>query len=77
MPSNGASLPTGDVLNHRGMATVPACSLCGVDDSWMHSLMECAMARLVWALMDEELVEHMALIRFGTLSNGSFLCKTR
>jgi hypothetical protein len=27
----------------------------------MHSLMECAMARLVWALMDEELVEHMAL----------------
>jgi hypothetical protein len=48
------SLPTGDALNHREMATVPSCSLCGVNDAWKHSLIECTMALCVWALMDED-----------------------
>jgi hypothetical protein len=54
------SLPTVDVLHHRHMATQPLCALCGVRDSWKHSLLECNMARSVWALMPEELVELVA-----------------
>ena len=53
------SLPTGDVLNHRHMATTSACSLCGGQDSWRHSLLECNVSRCVWALSEAEMVEHM------------------
>jgi ribonuclease HI len=53
------SLPTADLLHHRNMSTTPRCTLCGAVDSWRHSLLECAMARSVWALGDEELVEHL------------------
>jgi hypothetical protein len=52
------SLPTGDLLQHRHIST---CSrlLYGRIDSWRHSLLECPMVRSVWALADEEVVEHM------------------
>ena len=53
------SLPTGDVLNHRNMATSSVCPLCGGQDSWRHSLLDCSAPRCVWALSDGELVEHM------------------
>jgi hypothetical protein len=56
-----SSLPTSDVLNHRGMATVPSCAMCGATDSWRHSLIDCNMARSVWALLDEDLVEHISV----------------
>jgi hypothetical protein len=52
------SLPTTDLLHHRNMLTTHACSLCGARDTWRHSLMECVMARSVWALA-EEVVKHM------------------
>ena len=57
------SLPTGDVLHHRNMASTHVCALCGVEDSWRHSLLDCTMARSVWALSKEELVEHMCANR--------------
>ena len=54
------SLPTGSTRHERNIATTPACSICNADtDSWRHSLFECRMARCVWALGDEEVVEHM------------------
>ena len=55
------SLPTGDVRCHRNMAETSACSICGAEDSWRHSLINCSMARCVWALVDEGVTEHMCL----------------
>jgi hypothetical protein len=54
------SLPTGDVRHHRQMAETKACSICGEQDSWRHSLLNCTIARYVWALANEAMVEHMS-----------------
>lgn len=53
------SIPTGDVRFHRNMADDSSCGLCGEADSWRHSLLECRIARSVWALMSDEITEHM------------------
>jgi hypothetical protein len=55
------SLPTDDVRHHRNMATSAACSVCGQEDSWRHSLIDCNFARCVWALTDEDITEHIVL----------------
>lgn len=47
------TLPSGD-RHHRQMAPHSLCTLCGSTDSWKHSLIECHMARSVWALEKEE-----------------------
>lgn len=54
------SLPTNDVRAHQHMATSSTCGLCGVEDSWRHSLLECTMSRCIWALTDDELAEKIA-----------------
>jgi hypothetical protein len=54
-----SSLPSKDVLHHKHMADNNACSICGAADSWRHSLIECNMARCVWALEDEAITEHI------------------
>ena len=54
------SLPTGDVLQHRNMATTDVCAVCGAPDSWRHALLDCAVSRCTWALSNEELVQHMS-----------------
>src|SRR5438105_14940310 len=41
------------------MVATRQCSICGACDSWCHSLLECTMARYVWAMMDENITEHM------------------
>nr|XP_051211664.1 uncharacterized protein LOC127329168 [Lolium perenne] len=46
-----------DVLQHRNMAHHRKCSICGETDSWKHSLLECNMARCVWALAPEEITD--------------------
>jgi hypothetical protein len=51
------SLPTADVVCHRKMSPVSNCKLCGSEDSWRHSLLECNMARCVWALENPDLVD--------------------
>jgi hypothetical protein len=43
-------LPFDDVLEHGNMADLKACSLCGLDDSWRHSLFECNVAQAAWDL---------------------------
>ena len=54
------SIPTGDVRHHRNMATHNNCSICGCADSWRHSLLDCNMARCVWALQSDALLEFVA-----------------
>lgn len=51
------SLPSMDVLKHRHIAESSNCSLCGMEDSWRHSLVDCSMARCVWALEDDGIGE--------------------
>lgn len=47
------------------MADSSECSICNsAEDTWRHALIDCNMAKCVWSLMDEELVEH--LIRVST-----------
>ena len=53
------SIPTNDVRAHRHMSGSSACGICGAQDSWRHSLIECSMSRCVWALSDEDILEHM------------------
>ena len=36
------------------------CTLCGVADSWPHALLDCTMSRCVWALVSDEITEHMS-----------------
>lgn len=66
------SLPTGDVLQHRNMATTDVCGICGAQDSWRHSLLDCAMSRSIWALSNEELVQHMSMNRDGNAKSWLF-----
>ena len=54
------SLPSTDVLHRRNMANHGQCAFCGTPDSWKHSLLECNMARCVWALESEGIVEHLS-----------------
>jgi len=54
------------------MASSCVCSLCGVVDSWKHSLVECNMASGVWALSDEVMVEHMMSIGEPNAKNWLF-----
>ena len=55
-----SSLPTGVTRHQRNMAETEACSLCNAqEDAWRHSLFDCRMARCVWALGEEEILEHV------------------
>ena len=54
------SLPTEDIRQHRNMSQSDCCSLCGMPDSWDHSLLKCSMSRCVWALVDVDIVEVLA-----------------
>jgi hypothetical protein len=58
-----ASIPSADVLHHRNMSTHDKCGICGARDSWKHSLIECNLAKCIWALESEEVVEHLYCIQ--------------
>ncbi|XP_073359583.1 uncharacterized protein [Aegilops tauschii subsp. strangulata] len=45
------------------MADTENCQLCGAQDSWRHSLMECSASRRVWALADGDIVDHVETTR--------------
>lgn len=55
------SLPTEDVRHHHNMVPMSKCTLCGAEDSWHHSLVNCTMSQCVWALSDDDLVERMSV----------------
>jgi len=50
---NKLSIPTRDVQYHRNMAPDERRVLCGAANSWRHALLECNLARSVWALEGE------------------------
>lgn len=49
------SIPTEDVRLHKKMATEDRCQICGAQDSWRHSLLDCTMARCMWALTKDDI----------------------
>jgi len=54
------SMPTGDVRQKRNMAQHSNCTICGNQDFWRHALLECNMARCVWALQGEVILDFLA-----------------
>jgi hypothetical protein len=57
------SLPTADTRHRRNMAPTPWCGICrAAVDTWRHALLDCTMSRCVWALCDEQIVEHISMI---------------
>ena len=66
------SLPTSDVLKHRNMAVEDKCAVCGEDDSWKHSLIECTMAKCVWALASVEVAEQVSMTQQGNARDWIF-----
>ena len=57
------SLPSGDILFCRHMAQQSSCGICGAQDSWKHSLIECNLARCVWALERAEVTDFLYSIQ--------------
>lgn len=52
-----SSIPTEAVRHHRSMADSKICPICnGAEDSWLHALIDCNIAKCVWSLMEDELV---------------------
>ena len=47
------------VLHRRNMSTTSVCAFCAAQDDWKHALIDCIMARSVWSLCSEEIVEAM------------------
>lgn len=46
------------------MTDSTVCQICNnAEDNWRHAMIECNMAKCVWSLVDEELVEHLIRIR--------------
>jgi hypothetical protein len=55
------SLPTADIRCRRKMAETSMCTIFGDVDSWRHSVIDCSVARCVWALADEEVTENLCM----------------
>lgn len=53
------SIPTEDVRHTRNMADVDNCQMSGMQDSWRHSLIECSIARCIWALVDDDAADYI------------------
>lgn len=56
------SIPAQDVRCRRNMVENSRYNLCGVSDSWKHSLLECHVAKAVWALEKEEITGVLCMI---------------
>lgn len=35
------------------------CAICGAADNWRHSMLDCNMSRCIWALSNDDMVQHM------------------
>ena len=57
------SIPPEEVRFYRHMSDSNICKICnGAVDSWKHALIDCHLAKCVWSMVDDELVEHMISI---------------
>ena len=81
------SIPFGGVLHHRKMAASNSCAICGMEDSWRHSLLECNLAKCVWALEKEDITEFIGCLQeqnarawlaqiFSSLPQEDLVCVT-
>ena len=81
------SIPFGDVLHHRKMAASSSCAIGGMEDSWRHSLLECNLAKCVWALEKEDITEFIGCLQeqdarawlaqtFSSLPQEDLVCVT-
>lgn len=66
------SIPTEDVHHQRKMADANKCHACRAQDSWRHTLLECSMARCVWALADVELLDHIQSVQLPNAKQWIF-----
>jgi len=64
------TLPLGDLLHHRKMAPSNICAICGAEDSWKHALLDCNMARCVWALEKEDIAEFIGALQEHNARHG-------
>jgi len=64
------TLPSGDLLHHRKMAPSNICAICGAEDSWKHALLDCNMARCVWALEKEDIAEFIGALQEHNARHG-------
>lgn len=64
------SLATTDVLDHTNMKAENICALCGAQDSCRHALLECNIARCVWALERDCITEIFMKFRNQMLGGG-------
>lgn len=55
------SVPSAEVLHHRNMATIGACTLCGVHDTWRHALLNSPVSRSTWALSSEGILYQLSV----------------
>jgi hypothetical protein len=52
-----SSLPTGETQAKRHMATTAVYLVCNsATDTWIHSLLDCQMAKSVWALKEDDVI---------------------
>lgn len=56
------SVPTGDLVSNMNMSTSSNCRICGAEDSWRHSLIQCTHARCVWSLAEDDMLHHIPSI---------------
>lgn len=67
------SIPTATVLKSRKLTESAACTICGADeDDWEHAILNCTMARCVWALLDEDVTEMIDQLRIADLQQWVF-----
>jgi hypothetical protein len=57
------SIPTEAVRCARKMMDSSQCAICNcAEDTWRHALVDCNMAKAVWCLVDEDLVDHLIVV---------------
>lgn len=57
------SISTGDVRHHRNMASDGCYVLCGASDLWRHALLDCNLAKCVWALEREDITKFLSQVQ--------------
>jgi hypothetical protein len=54
------------------MADTGRCSVCGSEDSWRHSLIDCTNSRCVWALVNDDITQHMVAMTESSAKHWLF-----
>lgn len=56
------SIPTENLRKQRNMSTADICKICGAaQDTWDHAILQSTMAKCVWALVDNDITDLIAI----------------